>query len=105
MPESPFIPRRKAGDNELAFERLRSEAIGLIEEVSGQVWSDYNLHDPGITILEQLIYAITDLSYRYEFPIQDYLANEKGEVNYKAQALHQPHEILTCRPITPESDE
>ncbi len=101
MPESPFIPRHKVGANELGFERLRREAIGLIEEVSGQVWSDYNLHDPGITILEQLIYAITDLSYRCEFPVQDFLANETGEIDHQQQALHLPHEILTCRPTTP----
>lgn len=101
MPESPSIPRRKAGDNEFSFERLRSEAIGYIEEVSGSVWSDYNLHDPGITILEQLIYAITDLGYRCDFPVQDYLTNAKGELDLEAQALHPAHEILTCRPTTP----
>lgn len=100
MPEAPFIPRRKAGGDELDFERLRAEAIGLIEQVSGRAWSDYNLHDPGITILEQLIYAITDLGYRCDFPVQDYLANGKGGVDFEAQSLYRAHEIFPCRPTT-----
>ena len=95
-----FIPRRKADDNDLGFEQLRSEAVALIEQVSGRVWTDYNLHDPGITILEQLIYAITDLCYRCDFAIQDYLADSAGEVDLRAQALHRPAEIFTCRPTT-----
>ena len=98
--DEAHIPRRKADDSDLGFEQLRSEAIALIEQVSGKVWTDYNLHDPGITILEQLIYAITDLSYRCDFAIQDYLADSAGELDLQAQALHRPAEIFTCRPTT-----
>jgi hypothetical protein len=102
MAEPVSIKRRKASDSELSFESLRSEAIELIQRVSGQVWTDYNVHDPGVTVLEQLVYALTDLSYRCEFALEDYLADEDGRVNLEAQALHAPADIFPCRPTTPD---
>ena len=56
------------------FFRLRREGIGFIEQLGSQQWTDYNAHDPGITILDQLCYAITDLAYRLGWNIQDLLA-------------------------------
>lgn len=100
MIEARSIERRKSSDNELSFASLRSEAIELLQQVSGKTWTDYNLHDPGITILEQLIYALTDLIYRSDFAVEDYLADSDGNVNLEKQYLHQPEQILSCRPTT-----
>ena len=43
---------------------LRQEGIRHLERLAGPLWTDFNAHDPGITILEQLCYALTDLAYR-----------------------------------------
>jgi hypothetical protein len=68
----------------LDFLALREEAIGIIQQLAGSGqddavgggnWTDLNLHDPGITILEQLCYALTDLGYRLHFPVPDLLAD------------------------------
>ena len=40
---------------------LREMGIEEIQKLSGKIWTDFNLHDPGVTILEQLCYALTDL--------------------------------------------
>ena len=40
------------------FEVLQEESLAQLQELSGNVWTDYNLHDPGVTILEQLNYAL-----------------------------------------------
>ena len=37
------------------------------QKFSGEKWTDYNYHDPGITLLEQICYAITDLGYKSNF--------------------------------------
>ena len=39
-------------------------ALGMeqIRALSGTVWTDHNLHDPGVTILELAAYALTDLT-------------------------------------------
>ena len=100
MAETLSIKRRKATVDPLSFDSLRSEAIKQIQQLSGQVWTDYNLHDPGITILEQLIYSITDLTYRTNFDIEDLLAGEDGNIDLEAQHLHAPAEIFPCRATT-----
>src|SRR6186997_734719 len=62
-------PRDPAQD----FYRLRREGIGFIEQMGSARWTDYNTHDPGITTLEALCYAITDLAYRNGWDAQDIL--------------------------------
>lgn len=84
----------------LNFEFLRSAGIALIQQMAGKTWTDYNLHDPGITILEQLCYGITDLAYRTDFPIRDLLANEKGIIDYRKNSFFLKEDILTINPVT-----
>jgi len=100
MSDALSIKRRKAADSDISFESLRSEAVKLLQQVSGKVWTDYNLHDPGITILEQLIFAVTDLVYRTEFSPEDYLTDEQGVIDFDRQALYSPVEAFPCRPAT-----
>ena len=35
----------------------------LLGRLCGDQWSDFNSHDPGITILEQLCFALTELGF------------------------------------------
>lgn len=86
------------------FYRLRREGIEQIADSSGELWTDYNSHDPGITILEALAYAVTDLSYRAGIPIQDILASAStgatADDPYPDQAFFSPRRILTVNPTT-----
>lgn len=81
------------------FTSLRRKGISALERMTGEQWTDLNVHDPGITILEQLCYALTDLAYRTEYQIPDLLA-DGGADPYSS--LHPPAEILTSRPVTPD---
>lgn len=97
MQESITISKAKPASPAMDFELLRKEAIAYIQRISGNVWTDYNAHDPGITILEVLCYAITDLSYRSNKPIQDLLAEESGSLSgqfFKASQI-LPGKALT----------
>lgn len=86
MKESPVIPKlNKQDEHPGNYYWLRSEGLKHIQELSGRVWTDYNTHDPGVTILEILCFALTDLDYRTNFPIADLLAEEKDN----EQAMHQ----------------
>ena len=80
------------------FHFLRQEGIKHIQRLAGNLWSDHNLHDPGITILEQLCYAITDLGYRIGYDMEDLLATTDGSNPYAG--LFSPAEILTTSPVT-----
>ncbi len=86
------------------FYKLRSEGIGFIEQMSSQLWTDYNTHDPGITILEALCYALTDLAYRTNYDIKDLMAKPSNStaVPYAKQAFFTAREILTNNALTLE---
>lgn len=100
MLESISIQRNIGADSERSFDALREEGIRLAQELSGRIWTDYNLHDPGVTILEQLCYALTDLIYRTGFEAKDYLTGESGEIDWRRQALYRPEAIFPSSPIT-----
>lgn len=63
------------------FQELRNAGLEYIRALGSSIWTDYNIHDPGITMLEVLCYAITDCGYRATFKIKDLLAEPDGTAN------------------------
>lgn len=94
------IEKNKEQPASLDFKSLRQDAISLIQQLSGSVWTDYNLHDPGVTILEMLCVAITDLAYRTDFPIKDLLADKNGHIQPEENSFFSKEDILTTNPVT-----
>jgi hypothetical protein len=86
------------------YYRLRREGIGLIEQMAGRTWTDYNTHDPGITIHEGLCYILTELAYRTGLGIRDILmpATPSGDADqpFPGQAFFSAKSILTVNPVT-----
>lgn len=78
---------------------LRSEGLSFIEELGSAAWTDYNAHDPGITTLEALCYALSELGYRNGFNIEDLLTEENGLIGFR-QAFYTARSILTNNPLT-----
>src|SRR5436309_16077680 len=85
----------------LDFAALKAEGVAIVQRLAGEIWTDYNEHDPGVTTLEQLCYALTGLSYRAEFALPDLLADRQGRIDMRRQALFGPRRILPCNPVTP----
>jgi uncharacterized protein len=77
MNESSTIPKEISGEYGKDFAFLREEGLRYIEELAHTLWTDYNTHDPGVTMLEVLCYAITDLGYRIAMPVEEILAKPK----------------------------
>ncbi|HEY2348327.1 MAG TPA: hypothetical protein VGH64_04900, partial [Puia sp.] len=90
------IPKFPVRPPALDYEFLRREGMVHIEDLAHDIWTDYNTHDPGITMLEALCYAITELGYRSGFDIKD-LIPAPEIIN---QALFTTKEILTIHPLT-----
>lgn len=92
----------KGGEGDPALDQKALYAIGLrhIQERAKRIWTDYNVHDPGITILELLCYALTDLGYRASFPIQDLLASEENNPEEMKRQFFTARQILPGRPLT-----
>lgn len=95
---SPVIRQIAPPQPGMDFWALRQKGIERIIELGSGVWTDFNVHDPGITILEVLCYAINDLSYRANLPIQDLLAERSGR--FALPGVPLAPEVLTCNPTT-----
>lgn len=97
MTPSITIPTAPLEHPAMDYAFLRREGIRLLERLGGQLWTDFNAHDPGITILEQLCYAITDLGYRINYDIKD-LLHTSDEDPYRS--IYSPASVLTTNPVT-----
>jgi len=94
-----YIDKRKESSSD--YELLYMEGIELLQKLSGANWTDFNEHDPGITILENIAYALTNLSYKTDLPIKSILQSSKGgPLNSGDNGLFVPSEILTTSPVT-----
>jgi hypothetical protein len=93
------IKRRQTHEKD-SFTALKQQALGDIQQLAGKRWTDYNLHDPGITLLEQLCFSLTELQYRCNFPMADLLSSPDGKIDFAALGLVSPEQILSCRPTT-----
>ena len=94
------IAKQTADPDGLDFAALRLEGLQSLQALSGAVWTDYNVHDPGVTILEQLCFGLTELAYRSDLPPEDFLAAADGHIDYERQALFRPEEILPSGCVT-----
>jgi hypothetical protein len=81
------------------FQFLKQYAIEQLQGLAGDAWTNYNDSDPGVTILDQLCYALTELGYCAGFPVADILTGEDGRIRYEGQ-FFEPQHILTCSPVT-----
>ncbi|MBV8361735.1 MAG: hypothetical protein JO189_27925, partial [Deltaproteobacteria bacterium] len=104
---SPMLPpldKNPTLDPSQDFYELRRQGIGFIQAAGSDQWTDYNVHDPGVTILEALCYAITDLGYRIDWSIEDLLTPKSLSPDpthpYPEQAFFTAREILTNNPAT-----
>lgn len=93
------ISKKIETEDQTDFQFLRKTGIEYIEKLGGKLWTDYNSHDPGITTLEVLSYAITDLGMRMNLNMEDILASNEKENDIHTQFL-KATEILPSRPLT-----
>lgn len=94
------IPKNKYRHSSENYAFLRAEGLKYIEKLTSQLWTDYNIHDPGITILEALCLSITDLAYRTSFDIRDILAKADTDYTTSQPPIFTARDILTTVPWT-----
>ncbi len=97
MSDKLTISKKRPSLESMDYTLLREKGLEHIESLGSSLWTDYNVHDPGVTILEVLCYAITDLGYRTSFDIKELLA-EKNDAATKH--FFTAREVLTCNAVT-----
>ncbi len=100
MPEANTLSTSPPAHESLDYDFLRARGLEHIERLAHKLWTDFNAHDPGITILEVLAYAITDLGLRTDWDIEDILASHQGHPEL-GQDFFAQHEVLPNYPWTP----
>ncbi|OYY95104.1 MAG: hypothetical protein B7Y41_04335 [Hydrogenophilales bacterium 28-61-23] len=97
---TPTLSRALEADPALDQKQLHALGLDHVRRLSRRLWTDHNLHDPGITTLELLCYALTDLAYRTRFPVEDLLASPDKNAENMAAQFFTPRQILPNRALT-----
>ena len=98
--KQPYISQRPEGEN--LYARLQKQTLEEIQRLSGKVWTDFNAHDPGVTLADIANYALTETDYKFGFDIPDYLTTKNGMFEPERFGLFPPDEVYTTAPVTLE---
>jgi uncharacterized protein len=85
--------------DDLDFSFLRQTGLEYIEQLGSKLWTDYNTHDPGITILDMLCYAITDLGNRMNMPFEIILSPENKDAAKIEEQFFLASDILPTKAV------
>ncbi|MGA1543268.1 MAG: hypothetical protein ACO388_00485 [Saprospiraceae bacterium] len=98
--EAQVIKAEPFDHSDLNYDVLLEKGLEWVQRYSGDHWTDYNYHDPGVTFLEQIVYALTDLGYRTSFDIHDLLMVGKDNFPlFEKNLFFPPQEILPVNPV------
>lgn len=100
MDDLPNLQELKT--EESIFDNLQKNALETIRELSGQLWTDHAPHDPGITTLDILNYALSELDYQMSFPLEQYLTGSNNRFNPEDYGLFSPERVSGMAPVTPK---
>ncbi|MEM0997923.1 MAG: hypothetical protein AAGN35_12610 [Bacteroidota bacterium] len=99
--EPASIPKEPEVQESMDYAFLKRTGIDEIQEIAGDIWTDYNEHDPGVTILEQLCFAITELSYKTGMSVEELLyARRRERFEGKDNGFFTPDKAFPSAPIS-----
>lgn len=98
MSETLRISTKPPERTSMNYAALREGGMELIQQWAKETWTDHNVHDPGITLLEAFSYAMTELGFRLQLDMADLLRS--GET-HRAADLEPAHRVLPAGPVTP----
>jgi len=102
MNDHIFIEKKKKDNADPAdYENLQKSALELVQQMSGNLWTDFNAHDPGVTIMDVVNYALSELNFKLGFDLEDYLIDTDGSYNPNKYGLYFPDQVYPTNPVTP----
>lgn len=99
MEQKHLYIEQTVGENDL-YSVLQQRTLKEVQRLSGNVWTDLNAHDPGITTADVANYALTELDYKLGFKFQDYLTDAEGNFTPERYGLFLPEEVYPTVPVT-----
>lgn len=98
MSDSQMYISRQPEDE--LFADLQKRTLDELQHLSGNVWTDYNPHDPGVTIADIANYALTELAYKLGFDLEDYLTDSSGKYPVEKYGLFTDEEVYPVSAVT-----
>lgn len=95
-----YINQRKEKDD--LYKNLQEASLAALQQLAGKAWTDYNAHDPGVTVVEILNYALTELDYRLSFSFEDYLRDEQALLIPEELGLFVRQQVLAPAVVSAE---
>ncbi|MNK01838.1 hypothetical protein D3C87_196460 [compost metagenome] len=92
-----FIKKRERTDN--FYQELQEKTLERLQELSGDIWTDFNVHDPGVTISDNMNYALFELQYKLELPFRAFVGPHPEE--YAGKGILPAEQILSPSIVTP----
>lgn len=96
--KEPYIVQQSNED--ALYTKMQRQTLDFVQRLSGKVWTDYNPHDPGVTLSEAANYALTELDYKLDFPLIDYLTEEDKPFVPERFGLYSYNEITETSVVT-----
>lgn len=93
-----YISRPSEGKD--LYARLQQHTLDELERIAGTVWTDFNAHDPGITIADTANYALTEMDYKLSFSLEEYLTNKNGTYAIEEYGLFPSEQVYPTTPVT-----
>lgn len=92
-----FIKKRERTDN--FYQELQEKTLDRLQELSGDIWTDFNVHDPGVTISDNMNYALFELQYKLELPFRAFVGPHPEA--YASKGILPAKQILSPSIVTP----
>lgn len=98
MAEALVIEEKGSTEDIADIRFLKDTGIKHLQKYSGNIWTDYNTHDPGVTMLETLCIALAEVGYRSDYHITDLL--EQSGHPHNSSTFLPPETVLPVSPVT-----
>ena len=89
-------------EEDALYTKLQTQTLEEVQRLAGKVWTDYNVHDPGVTTGDITNHALVELDYKLGFPLTDYCVEKGGAFVPGRFGLFLPEEVYTTQPVTVE---
>lgn len=100
MADRPLYITRPEGDD--LYTVLQRRTLDELQRLAGEVWTDYNPSDPGVTVADAVNYALTETDYKLGFGMEDYLTDDDGTWPVGRYGLFPASEVYPSTPVTPD---
>ena len=98
MSDSQMYISRQPEDE--LFADLQKRTLDELQHLSGNLWTDFNPHDPGVTIADIANYALTELAYKLGFNLEDYFTDNDGRYPVEKYGLFTDEEVYPVSAVT-----